>query len=92
MFTIPKGAKGNLLITITSLTYWGITNLITLVPRAFLFVDEGEHLILALLCKANLECKEICASDWLKPISTLLSLVFYVLHCRFGFALQEAYL
>ena len=48
--------------------------------------------LLALLCKANLECKEIRASDWLKPISTLLTLVFYVLHSRFGFPLQEAYL
>ena len=55
-------------------------------------MDKGKHLILVLLCKANLECKEICASDWLIPISTLLTLAFYVLHSRFGFALQEAYL
>ena len=54
-------------------------------------MDEDEHLKLALLCKANLECNENCASDWLKPISTLLMLVFYVLRSRFGFALQEAY-
>ena len=63
VFTIPKGAQGNLLITITCLIYRGIRNLITLVPRAFLFVDKGEHLILALLSKASLECKKICASD-----------------------------
>ena len=69
-----------------------INKLITLVPRAFLFVNKGEHLILALLCKANLERKKICASDWLKSISTLLALVLHVLHSRFGFALQEAYL
>ena len=71
VFTIPKGAQGKLLITITCLIYNGIRNLIALVPRVFLFVEKGEHLILALLCKENLECKEVCASDWLKPISTL---------------------
>ena len=36
--------------------------------------------ILVLLCKANLECKEIYASELLKPpVSTLLSLeMFYI--------------
>ena len=64
-------------------------NLITLIPRAFLFMDKDEHLILVLLFKANLEHKEISASNWLKPpISMLLTLVFYVLPSRFGFALQ----
>ena len=43
-------------------------NLITLISRAFLFVNKGEHFILVLLCKANLEHKEICASDWLSYI------------------------
>ena len=94
MFTIPKWAQGNLLITLTCLINRGIRNLIILVPRVFLLMDKGEHLILVLLCKGNLECKEICASDWLlkPPISTLLTLVFYVLHSRFGFVLQEVYL
>ena len=56
-------------------------------------MDKGEHLMLVLLCKANLECKEVCASDWLKPLkSMLLTLVFYVLRYGFDFALQEAYL
>ena len=79
VLTIPNGAQGNLLITITCLIHRGIRNLITLVPRAFLFVDKGEHLILVLLCRANLECKKICASDWLKPISTL----FYIPNLAF---------
>ena len=62
-------------------------------PQAPFFVEKGGHLILVLLCKANLERKEISASDWSKPpISMLLTLVFYILHSRFGFALQEAYL
>ena len=75
----------------TCLIDMGIRNLITLVPRAF-FVDRCENLILVLLCicKADLECKEIRASDWLKPpISTLLALVFFILHSRFGFAYKE---
>ena len=43
-------------------------------------MDEGEHLILVLLRKANLEHKETCASDWLKhPIPLLLT------HMCFGF-------
>ena len=54
--------------------------MITLVPRVFLFVDKGEHLILVLLCKANLEHREICASDWLKPMSMLLILAFFMLY------------
>ena len=58
-------------------------------------MDEGKHLILVLLRKANLEHKETFASDWLKsPIPTLLTHIrfffFYVLH--FSFALREAYL
>ena len=93
MFTIPKVAQENLLITLTCLVNRRITNLITHVPRPLLFVEKGGHLILVLFCKANLERKEISASDWLKPrISMLLTLVFYVLHSRFGFALQEAHL
>ena len=92
VFTISKGAQGNLLITLTCLINRGIRNLITLVPGAFLFVGKGEDFILVLFCKAKLERKDICASDWLKPpISMLLTLGFYVLHSRFGFALQEAY-
>ena len=64
-----------------------------LLPRSFLFVDKGENLMLVLSCKANLERKKICTSDWLKPLkSTMLTLFFYVLHSRFGFAQQEAYL
>ena len=44
-------------------------------------------------CKTNLKCKEIRASDRLKPpISTLLTLLFYVLLSRFSFALQGAFL
>ena len=66
--------QGNLLITLTCLINREIRDLITLVHRAFLFVDKGEHLTLVLLCKANLESKEIRASDWLKPlVSTLLT-------------------
>ena len=62
-------------------------------PQGLSFVDRGEHLILVLLYKTNLECQEIPTSDWLKsPISMWLTLVFHVLHSRFGFALQEAYL
>ena len=57
----------------------GFWDLITLISRAFLFVSEGEHLILVLLYKADLEHKEICASDWLKhPISTLLTHIHFV--------------
>ena len=67
VFTIPRGAQGNLLITLTCLISRRIRNLITLVPRALLFVEKGEHLILVLLCKANLELKEISATDWLNP-------------------------
>ena len=78
-FTIPKGVQENLLITLTCLINTRIRNLITLVPRAFLFVGKGERLILVLLCKANLEHEEICASDWLKPMSMLLILVFLCL-------------
>ena len=69
----------------------GNGNSVNLVPWLFLFVDEGEHFI-----RLDLEHKEVCASDWLKPpISSLLTRVlfsFYVLHSRSGFALQEAYL
>ena len=79
---IPKRAQGNL-------------KLLSLVLKVFLFVDKGEHLILVLLCKANLERKEICASDSVKTsyihIANPYSL-WLVLHSRFGFALQEAYL
>ena len=66
-----------------------IRNLITIALRVFHFVDKGEHLILVLSCKANLEWKEICASDWLKPpISMLITLIFmcYIPN------LEEAYL
>ena len=57
----------------------GSENLITLISKAFLFKKKGEHLILVLLCKANLEHKEICASDWLKPcISVLLTHIHFV--------------
>ena len=59
---------------------------------AFLFVDQDQHLILVLLCKANLEYNKIFASDWLKPMLTHIYFDFYVLHSKFGFALQEAYL
>ena len=59
-------------------------------------MEEGEHLILVLLHKANLGHKEICASDWLKPLhlqcQPIFTLVFHVLHSGFGFALQKAYL
>ena len=58
---------------------------------AFLFVDQDQHLILVLLCKANLEYNKIFASDWLKPMLTHIYFDFYVLHSKFGFALQEAY-
>ena len=97
MFLIPKGAQENLLITQGNteicLINRRIKNLITLVPRSFLLVDKGEHLVFILLCKANLECKEIHASDWLKPPMPLwLTLFFYALHARFGFAIQKAYL
>ena len=61
--------------------------------RVLLFVNEDEHLILVLLCKENLEHKEICATYLLKPpISMLLThihIVFLCLHSRFGFLLQE---
>ena len=88
----PRGPQWNLLIAPTCLINRGIRYLITLVPRAFLFVDKGEDFILVLFCKAKLERKDICASDWLKPpISMFLTLGFYVLHSRFGFVLQEAY-
>lgn len=40
-------------------------------------MNEGEHLIV-LLHKSKLEHQEICASDWFKPISTLLT------HIHFG--------
>ena len=88
VFTIPKGVQWNLLITLTCL----INGNQKFDPLALVFVDKVEHLILVLLCKANLEYKEVCASGWLKPISTLPTLVFYVLHSRFGFALEEVYL
>ena len=67
VFLIPKGAQENLPITQgnteTCLINRGIKKLITLFPRSFLLVDKGEHLIFVLLCKANLECKKIHASD-----------------------------
>ena len=73
----PRGPQWNLLIAPTCLINRGIRYLITLVPRAFLFVDKGEDFILVLFCKAKLERKDICASDWLKPpISMFLTLVF----------------
>ena len=49
----PSGCKEPK-ITLTYLINEFIRNLITLIPRVFLFMDEGEHLILVLLCKANL--------------------------------------
>ena len=55
-------------------------NLITIIPRHFLFVKKGEHLILVLLYKANPEHKEIYASDWLKPYIPML-----LIHIHFGF-------
>ena len=66
-------------ITLICLINRVIINLITLIPKAFLFVNEDDHLVLVLLCKANLECQKICASDWLKPTSMLL------MHIHFGF-------
>ena len=51
-------------------------------PQGHSFRDKGEHLILVLLCKANLECKEICASDWLKPTSTLFYIPNLALHIK----------
>ena len=64
-------------------------------PQGLSFCGQGWTVILH---KANLEHKEVCASDWLKPISMLLtqihfgSLFFYVLYSRSGFMLQEVYL
>ena len=53
-------------------------------------MDEGKHLILVLLRKANLEHKETFASDWLKsPIPMLLThirfffFMFYILALRY---------
>ena len=83
VFTISKGAKGNLLINVTCLINRGIRNLITLVPRAFLFVDKGEDFILVLFCKAKLERKDICASDWLKPPISMLSNSFNVIKIKY---------
>ena len=65
-------------------------------PGCF-FLWTRVDVLLDSLRKTNLEHKEICASDWLKPpISKLRNHVFfrffYVLHSRFGFASQEAYL
>ena len=54
MFTIPKGAQKNLLITQGN-TGTCLINRGNLVSRAFLFVEKGEHLIFVLLCKANLK-------------------------------------
>ena len=46
-------------------------------PHDLSFCGQRCNLILVLLCKANLEHKEIRASVWLKPpISMLLTLVF----------------
>ena len=50
-----------------------------------------------LLRRANHEHKETCASDRLKPLISILTTQIhvgfcYVLHSRFGFVLQEAYL
>ena len=45
----------------------GNGNSIKLVPWLFLFVDEGEHFI-----RLDLEHKEICASDCLKPPISIL--------------------
>ena len=68
-------------ITLTCLINRVIMNLITLIPRIF-FVDEGEHMILALLCKANIEHQETCSSDWLKrPMSLLLTHIHFVFSC-----------
>ena len=92
LFRRGGGAAGGTrepIITSACLIKREIRNLITIALRVFHFVDKGEHLILVLSCKANLECKEICASDWLKPpISTLITLIFmcYIPN------LEEAYL
>ena len=59
----------------------GSQNFITFIPRAFLFVNEDKHLILVLLRKVNLEQKEICASDLLKPLISML-----LTHIHFGFS------
>ena len=45
------------------------------------FMDKGEHLILVLLCEGNLEHKEICASDWLKPIYVLVTHIHFDFLC-----------
>ena len=79
VFTISKEAQGNLLITLACLINRGIWDLITLVPRAFLFVNKVEHLVLVLICKADAEHKEIHASDWLKPLIAMLLLTLFFL-------------
>ena len=83
VFTISKGAQGNLLINLTCLINRGIRNLITLVPRACLFVDKGEDFILVLFCKAKLERKDICASVWLKPPISMLSNSFNIVKIKY---------
>ena len=78
VITIIKGAQGNLLMTLTCLINRRIWDLITLVPRAFLFVNKVEHLVLVLICKADAEHKEIHASDWLKPLIAMLLLTVFL--------------
>ena len=57
---------------------WGIRKFYHPHPEGLSFLNKGEHLTLVLLCKANLEHKEICAFDWLKPIFTLLIQILFV--------------
>ena len=77
-----QGVTSKPKITLTCLINRVIMNLITLIPRIFFFVDEGKHMILALLCKANIEHRETCSSDSLKPpMSLLLTHIHFVFSC-----------
>ena len=71
----PRGAKKTK-ISFSCLINGGTRNLITLVPRGFF--RTRMNILLDLLCKTDLQRKEICTSDWLKPpISTLLTHAFF---------------
>ena len=65
-------------ITFLCLINGGTGNLITLVLWVFVLWIKV-NILLDLLCKTDLQHKEICASDWLKP-PILTSFRFFMIY------------
>ena len=76
-----QGAAREPKITLACLIKSGIRNLLTLIlnliPPSGLFFCGWRWTLL--LCRANLEYKEICASDWLKPFTSTLEVILSIL-------------